>query len=227
MLRIVNYKKAQNLSSSISAFGVLQKPAMFQNKSTKISAPSNSRVSALFHCCFDDTFSNKCMQMVLINLMFPHSEGRTTFLVFLHISGGFYDSAPNYRKTPQPKSRAFWIKDPTPAYPYGSSTYQHSVVKLHCCGIFSDIAHFRWKCHNVLRNPPISHFWVRIIDQACIQTCHKGTWNISTNGDYNSGYKFITIRLFLSGLLPIFYSNKTKVWEMTQLPNLLTHTLIH
>lgn len=62
----------------------------------------------------------------------------------------------------------------------GLSTYQYSVVKLNCCGIFSDVSEFWWRCHNVIRNPLVCHFWKRIIYQACIQTSYKGTCNIYT-----------------------------------------------
>jgi hypothetical protein len=84
VLTIVNYKKTRDLSSSISVFGVLQKLAMFWNKSTEIPAPSNSRVSAMLQCCFDYIFSDKCMQIILINMMFFYSEGRKTLIFFLY-----------------------------------------------------------------------------------------------------------------------------------------------
>lgn len=60
---------------------------------------------------------------------------------------------------------------------WGGDTHQYPVIKLDSCGILKDILQHGGEREEIVWDPAVPHFGEGVVNQASIQSCHKGTCN--------------------------------------------------
>ena len=82
-----------------------------------------------------------------------------------------------------------WVYKPKHKESCVMKTHQYTMIKLHCCRILKHILVLWFYCHDVIRNPFISHFGEGVVDQPCIQSSNEGSWLAKQ-------YKYFRLEIF-------------------------------